>query len=513
MSAPQSSAIQRRIATDLLTYLPAKLLPSITPFITVPVYTHLFSPDEFGRYVLAFGVSELLMAATITGFASGAVRFFVAYKRQGNLSTYFAAMFISFLVMVTAGALVCSGLLLALKPRISPQLYPILWVAIPTFAASSLSELLMNILRAQERRRSYSAFEMLNRGGTVAFSLLLVLVFDVGVAGLLWGQCIMLALTALPLIWLTTRELGGAQIVVSPTHLRQIWGFALPITIGNVAVWALRMSDRYFIESFWNSYEVGLYSVSYNIASRSVFFVVGLFLLVPAPIMMRVWEEEGRQAAEKALRNLSGFFLLIVVPVVVGFAVLANPLVRLLAADEYLAGYRAGWLVALAMLAQGLGELASFGLLLAIRSRVIARNQLIVSGINLVLNLVLIPLWGFMGAALSACLSFSLLVVLQAYASSKYLTWRWPTATTVRVVTASAVMALAAHLVVSGVLRVSNLAPTPSDALAIVSAVAVGGVVYFVVLWLMGEEALKIIPSLFTKAPDESVSQAEPSSV
>ncbi len=502
--------MRKKIATDLLTYLPAKVLPSITPFITVPIYTHLFSPDEFGWYVLAFGISELLMAATITGFASGAVRFFVDFKKQGKLKTYFAAMMVSFVIMVAAGALVSGGALLALRTTLSADLYRILWVAIPTFAATSLSELLMTIIRAQERSRAFSFYEMLNRGGTVVISLVLVLVFGMGVEGLLWGQCIIMALTAIPLTWLIVRHLddenAAGDLTITRTDMSTIWRFSLPITVGHIAMWALRMSDRYVVEMFWDSYEVGLYSVSYRIASRSILFLVGLFWLVPAPIITRIWEEDGRQAAERALTMVSSFFFLMIVPAVVGFAVLAKPLVVLLASDEYLDGYRAGWLIAIAMMCQGLSELASFGMLLSKRSGVVARNLFIIAGANLGLNLLLIPPWGFMGAATSTAISFLLLVGIHAHASAHDLTWRLPLGTLVRVVIASAIMGLAAYLVTTGIVEISRMSETITYAIAMLVAILTGMIVYAALLWVMREESIRSLPALFSSSDSDAVS-------
>lgn len=505
--------VQNRIVSDLLTYLPAKVLPSITPFLTVPIYTHLFSPDVYGHYVLAFGISELLLAATITGFASGAVRFFVAFKQDGKLKSYFAAILISFLVMVAAGSLISGASMLALKSTLSADLYRILWVAIPTYAATALSELLMTIIRAQERSRVYSVFEILNRVGTVVLSLVLVLVFDAGVEGLLWGQAIMMALTSVPLIYLLAQALENdntGTLEISRSDLTRLWSFSLPLAFGYIAMWGLRMSDRYVIEYFWDSYEVGLYSVGYRIASRSIMFLVGLFWLVPAPIITRVWEEEGREATENALTSVTRYFFLLIIPAVTGFAVLAKPLVVLLASDEYLDGYRAGWLIALAMMAQGLSELAMFGMLLATRSRIVARNQLIVAGFNLLMNALLVPRWGFMGAGVTAVTSFSLLVVLHARASAPHLTWRWPLDSLAKVVTAAALMGVIAYVIASGVVSLSTFSETVTYALALLLAVVAGIAVYGAVLWALGEEAIRsIVAFIITPDPRKSASSGD----
>ncbi|NDJ77323.1 MAG: polysaccharide biosynthesis protein [Chloroflexi bacterium] len=497
MSGKPGATIQRQIASDLLAYLPAKALPALTPLITVPIYTHLFAPDQFGQYILAFGVAELLMAVAITGFSSSAIRFYAPFKRLNHLPAYYSAMFTSSGVMIALGAVACGLALLVFKSHISPDLYSLLWIAIPMFAVSASSEVLMNILRAQERSWCFTAMETLNRFGIVAFSLVLVLCLGVGIAGLLWGQFLALLISTILLLRLSTRGVPFRfRMSTGKGHLRPIWRFAVLISLGDVAMWFLRLADRYFIGLFHDSYEVGLYSVSYNIAARSFFLLVGLFMLVPGPIMIRVWEEDGRAAAEKTLTSLTRYFVLLIVPAGVGLTALGRPIVELLAADEYVEGSKAIWLVSGAMMALGIGQLGSLGAILALRSGIIARNQAIAAITSLVLNVILIPTWGYMGAALSGCLAFGALAVLQAHSSAAYVTWRWPLRTLRHTVVASAIMGLVVYLVATAILKLPGLPQTPAQIAAILTAVVAGLVVYALLLWLLGEVSLHSLRQL-----------------
>jgi len=494
-----STTVSRQILADLWRYLPAKIVPALTPLITVPVYTHLFTPHEYGLYVLAFGVAELLLAVAATGLATGAVRFYALYRREQRLASYFTAVPASLGFMIVASTGITVLVLLAFRSRIAPDVYPLLWIALPAFIAAAVSEVLMNILRAQERSRSYALVEVANRAGTVITSLALVFLCGLGVSALLWGQALTLTVIAIPLAVCLTRGIRLDRRTHQPTlpaDLRRILGFSLPLAVGNIAFWVLRLSDRYFIEGFRDSHEVGLYSISYNVASRSIFLVVGLFMLVPGPIMMRTWENEGREAAEAVLTRLSRAFLVLVLPAVVGFCVLARYAITLLAADEYLAGYRAAWLIAGAMFAQGLGELASLGVMLGMQTRVLARNQCIAAVVNVILNTVLISLWGFMGAAISAFLAFALLSALHARASNRYLTWRWPTGTMLRVGLASGVMGIAVSLAASRLEHWTGLPQTPTYAIALLGSMGVGMVVYGGMLWLTGEVSPSTLRSL-----------------
>ena len=119
-------------------------------------------------------------------------------------------------------------------------------------------------------------------------------------------------------------------------------------------------------------------------------------------------------------------FCLMIIPSVVGLSLVAAPLVRLLADEAYYSGYTAIWLVAIASMGFGLSDLGSYGCMVTNRTRLIARSQCLAAGAGLILNFILVPFLGFMGAALSAAIAFGLLALLQARYSARYLTWHWP---------------------------------------------------------------------------------------
>lgn len=478
--------MQRRITKDLLTYLPAKALPALAAFITVPIYTRLFPPADFGNFALATAAAEFLLLGTTTGFGQAAVRFFSAYQLKSDLASYFTTVFgsIGLITFVAAGG--SSVLLLLLQPLISADLYPLLWAAVVLYIASAFNATLMDVLRGEEKSRWYSVIWTGQCYSGIVFGLILVLGFGMDIRGLIWGQTLGLALMIAPLIWLTTRPIALRQACYNPDNFKQIWAFALPFTIGNLAFWTLSLADRYIVELFRGSYEVGLYSVAVKISSRSIQLLVGLFFLVPAPIISRLWEEKGRQATEDALTAFTRMFFLMVIPAVVGLTVVAAPLLHLLADEAYYAGYPAIWLAAIAAMGLGLSDLGSSGCLVTNRTRLIARNQCLAAGVGLLLNFILVPALGFIGAALSALFAFSLLAVLQALTSARYLTWRWPLSSLWRVLAASAAMSAVVLILQTGVRSDTTL----WQAVNLLLSILAGALIYGLVLMVLGEITL-----------------------
>lgn len=489
--------MQKLITKDLLAYLPAKALPALAAFITVPIYTRLFSPAEFGDYVLAVAAAEFLLVVVIEGFGLGAIRFYSAYQRRSGLSSYFAVVFGSVGLITLAATAASAGILVMIRFLIPSEVYLMLWAALALFVASACFTTLTNVLRGQEKSLWYSVFLSSSSFGGIIFGLLLVLVFGMDIGGLIWGQTLGLLLTIIPLVWLTTRSVAVRPAHFNRSDFRQIWTFALPFTIANIAFWMLTLSDRYIVELFRGSYEVGLYSIANKISSRTILLLVSLFILVPVPIVCRLWEERGRQATEEALTAFTRMFFLMVIPAVVGLAVVAAPIVRLLADEAYFGGYGAIWLVACASMALGLSELGRLGCLVTNHTGLIARNQCLAAGAGLILNFILVPTLGFMGAALSAAVSFSLLACLQAITSARFLTWRWPFGSLWRVLTSSAAMTVSVLLVQAG-LHSKTIA---GQVVSLLLSIMTGGLIYGLTLWVLGEVSPQQLLFIFRANP------------
>jgi len=466
----------------MLTYLPSKLLPALTAFISVPILTRLFLPADYGNWALADGVSAFLGAMAISGFGAGVIRFFSAYKVKSELSVFFATLGISTGVIIAAISAISFLALFLLRGILPAVLYPLFFMGILIFMVQAAFEVFMNVVRAQERSGLYTVFELSTRYGSLGLGLVLVIVFGFGVEGLMWGTLVAFALALPLLLFSTTRAEGIHPRCFRMRDALQMWRYSWPLAIGNMAMWGLIMSDRYVISFFRPQSEVGLYSVAYNISGKSIEMLVALFLLSMGPMLMNIWETQGREATEKALAMVTRLFLILCLPAAVGLSVLAVPFVSLLTAEAYHEGYRVVGYVAFSVFLWGFSQIASTGTLIGKKTRWIALNQIFAALINLGLNLLLVPRFGFVAAGITTLIGYAVLFSMQAYISHRYLRWLFPFKTFRNVVIAAICMGVA----VLGVYGMSgNKAGVHLGYLFLSMIVAI--IVYFLSLWLLGE--------------------------
>jgi O-antigen/teichoic acid export membrane protein len=415
-----------RFIQDLAIYLPSKMLPALTALITVPILTHLLTPLEFGSYALAVGVYEFLFALTCSGLGAAAVRFYPAYHVKDQLGAFFAALGGLLLLAVAAGCLGALVLLTWLGASLPDDLLPLLYISVLIFAVQAPHAVLMQVARAQERSRLYTSFDLLTNYSGLALGLLLLAIFGWGVPGLLWGVFVAFALTLTALAPLVIRGRARGAWQLANGDVAGLWRYAWPLALGNMAMWGLRLSDRYLIGAFRSRVEVGVYSAVYNISSKSIDILVAVFLLSLGPLVINTFERLGRRATQQAMYSTTRVFLIVCLPAVVGLTALAGPFVAALTDAPYHAGSQVVGFVVLSSFAYGLSQIASVGLLLAKRTGRIAANQILAVLVNLGLNFILIPRYGFVAAGITTLIGYLTLVVLQALAARPHLAWPFP---------------------------------------------------------------------------------------
>jgi len=474
--------VLRRFVKDMAIYSPSRFLPALTAFVTTPILTRLFPPAEYGYWAMAVSISAFLVALAVDGFVSAVIRFFPAYKAKATLNVFFATISVSIGAAITIVAGVSLLTLFLLKEFLPYVLVQLLPLIILIFIAQCVFSVFIAVVRAQGRSGSFTSFQLLNSYGGLGVGLLLVVVFGFRVEGLLWGTFLILVLTLPFLILLAIRGVG-----IHPQHFHltdafQIWQYAWPLALGNVAMWGLRVSDLFIISLFRPDRDVGLYSVSYNLSAKSIEVLVSLFLLSVSPLVYSTWESEGRAATERTLTVVTRVYLILCLPAAVGLSVLAFPFVALLTAPGYYEGYRIVGFVVFSSFAWGLSNIAMMGLTVKKRARRLGANNIVAASTHIGLQLLLVARFGYVASAISTLIGYTVLLVLQVLASRPHLAWRFPFSTLRNVMAASVVMGLAAW----GIYGLSGDGSKSSPAYLLLSIV-VAVPTYVACLWWLGE--------------------------
>lgn len=326
------------LVKDIGKYLPSQIVPAIVGILSIPIITRLFPPEDYGNYVLTRATIGVL--STLAGWLSmSIIRFYPAYERDGKLDEFYANITKLAVISITVISFAFLGVLLFAKSYISSELYSLMRIGILIFILTSVSGVLLHFLRAKRQVSWYSGFMVWKSITTISLAILLIMIFHFGVEGLLWGSILGLTI-ALPFLW--KKGIGKVRLssnISIPLTLDMV-KYSFPLVVSNLAAWILSLSDRYILEFFRDSQEVGIYSASYAASERSIMLLAALFMLASGPIGINIWEKEGKKKSREFVSKLTRYYLIICFPAVIGLSVLAKPLIKILTAQEYYEGYK-----------------------------------------------------------------------------------------------------------------------------------------------------------------------------
>ena len=185
----------------------------------------------------------------------------------------------------------------------------------------------------------------------------------------------------------------------------------------NIVVWD--RSEMLFLKHFSDIRQVAFYSLAFNITQRLLLLPQAFVSAVSASVMVRI----GREAQSAAALTLTAFRLMafLALPVTFGVAALSDPLVRMLYGPRFLPAIPVLGLLAVFASVKALMLPAQDFLVAAHRQGALLKIMTFTASLNLLLDFILIPAGGAMGAALAnsvaqttACVAVWL-VALRAY--------------------------------------------------------------------------------------------------
>lgn len=371
-------------------------LQIVVQALSLPVLTRLLEPSEYGAVATALVIGNLLAVMVDLGLSRAVTR---AWFRGPDGPDEAKALVVLGLLLVGAASLtaaVTAGVWGAWADDLV-----LLRVAVLLAAAMAARNLLLGLLRAQGRARSYLLVMVLSTSGAQLLGLAAAAAGKSAfsyVCGLAAGSALA-ALLGLALVRPRLR----------PLRRRALWAwgtrFGLLLVPGELAAVAIWFSDRLVVERLLGLEAVGRYQVAYTLGSVLLMLAMGvsqawgpLIYAAEPDHRTRVAQETG--APLLTLGSLAAAALALAAPPVLVVAVPASYRPEGLAAVTAVVA-----LCVLPLLAQ---QGAAHLLTAAERTGWLAAGAVGAAIANLLLTLLLVPALGLLGAAVATLLAYVL---------------------------------------------------------------------------------------------------------
>lgn len=385
-------------------YLPANIVTGATGFLGLVIFTRLLHPDDYGRYALAFAVMTLSHVAVFTWLEAAMARFWAAETGQG-LKDHFHSLYRATLTL-TAVFLPLAAAAIALLPVETP-----LKIAIASGVLGAplrcLNKLAQERFRASGEVATAATIDIVNAVAGLAIGVAFARLGAGGAAPLL-------GLSLAPLLTLPFAFPGEWRRGSGGRYLRgRLWTYAAygyPIAASLALSLTLASTDRFLLAAFLDEAAVGAYHAAYSLSNRTLDVMFIWLGSAGAPALVMALERRGRSGLEVAAREQASTFLLLAVPAAVGLALVARPLAEVMIGEELRAATASVTpLIAASALMAGLTTYYfAQAFTLARDTKRLFAAMAVPAAANLILNLLLIPLFGLVGAASATVLAYGL---------------------------------------------------------------------------------------------------------
>ena len=382
--------------------------------LLLPLYTRYLTPRDYGLIETLVALSAVLTALVAQAMKSAFFRFyFDSEDEQRRLLVVRTAFW--YVVAASTGTLI-AGVVFS---------QPISWLLFGTTGHDGLViaafvglwaamnyEQMTSLFRVEQRSGAYVVATLANVALTIAATVLLVVVFDQGPLGVLVGNFTGTLIVYAALLVYSRRALG---LQFDRSLYRAMNRFGLPLVPSAVALWLTNFSDRFFLVKLSDLHEVGLYSIGVRLASAIVLLLTAFRLAWPA----FAYSIEDDREAGRTYSFVLTYVVYVCCWLALGLGLLAPWLLKLITTEPF---YPAQNVVA--PLAFGV---AAFGAYVVVqigtgRARQTRSNWLVTgaaAAVDIALNLVLIPPYGRMGAAVATVSAYTVLFVMMAWRAQR----------------------------------------------------------------------------------------------
>jgi O-antigen/teichoic acid export membrane protein len=299
------------------------------------------------------------------------------------------------LALAVSGVVIITVLSLALRHEPLMTLGVLLFTA--TFVCSAVLVPLTTVLTANERFDLTSTFQVIGQILTIILSMVF-LWLGADFLGLIYAAFVVMPTQVVLSFWAVRHyQHGSLRFQISPATWPALIRASLPFGLTSLALVFNYNVDTVILDHFYDKSVVGWYSVAY----RLIFSLVAIsrgFLDAITPTLAREHSDNPERVHVWVRKSLQ-WMLLFGLPAAMGVSLLAPQLVRLLYGQSFDPSIPVleviSWDIPLMLICAFCGNVtAAVGL-----ERPAARIYLMSSGINVALNLMLIPRYGMMAAA------------------------------------------------------------------------------------------------------------------
>jgi len=385
-------------------------------FVLIPLYTRSFSVAQFG----ILGLLEVSAVVVISFFGFSLYSGFFRWYWDKSAEDKKESLFFTVTLFQVGVVIVAYFAMLPFLKSFSQLILdsPDYTYLFRLMLISSLIQIVLlmpnTLLRIQEKPWLFTLANLLQLVFSLSVTIYFIVYHHAGIEGIYYGQIAgSLAFAAV----LVRYSIKNMVFKFETALLRDILVYCLPLFFSGVALVILNVTDRYSIKVFGNMADVGLYSYGFKLANTLNVFLITSVNFAIQPMIYRMMNDPDNKRFYARLLTYYTYGTMIFA---LAMMVFSMEITKLFARRvEYFNAWYIFPFIIFSIVFGMMKDVATTGLSISKKTKVIAATVMVTAVLNLILNIILIRLWGNQGAALSKMLSMLVFFALTMYYAQK----------------------------------------------------------------------------------------------
>ena len=372
-------------------------------------------PSGLGLYTLVFTIYMFGMQFAIFGISAALVKYIAEYREDLSKIREFVA--IGIVGSMVSGS-VMGALLYMLSGIISiqffhcPEMVDLLKITAFCFPFIAMQKTVLGTLNGLRKMRWFAIVNIVQNVSIVVISIALVLLLDMGVKGAVVGYVVPTIVVGL-LSLSFTRGCFTTRPVILRTTIRKVLWFGSYIALANCIGLINLEIDSILIGHFINETEVGYYAVA-ALLVQGLILIPNSVLIVSTPAIATYYGKNDYNSIIKLVKAITIKISIITIFAAFSLIFFGQIIIEILFTKEFLSAYYPLLILIIgySIYSPTLSISDTFSSIGKVDVKL--KISVVCATINILLNILLIPIYGIIGAAFatSASLIFTSLVTV-----------------------------------------------------------------------------------------------------
>jgi O-antigen/teichoic acid export membrane protein len=406
-------------------------LAYVVAYLTRLVLARQLGPEEYGLFYSVFTFIIFFLFFRDLGLGKAATKYissYVPFKKFNKVKTVIlSATSFQFISSILFG-LVFFFLAdtLATSYFKNPAAAPLMKILLIYILFSITFVLLKGFFSGFQKFKLYAAVDF-SKNSIVLLLLLFFFSMGFGVFAPVFAYVLVgpiLLVLFLPFL-LKTFPFFKYKITQFKPITKKLFLFGIPVIFTGIGSKVIGYVDTLILTYFRPLAEVGIYNVVLP-SAMMVLFASSSVASVVFPIFSELWAKKDNKKLVEGVRLIHKYIFLGLAPLVFALFSFSDVFLRVFFGAEYIVGSVTLRILLVGVLFFTLASINHSIISSIGRPAVVTRIILAAAGLNLLANIVFIPLWGIVGAGIATALSYGLALVLSTRATRRFIQIKIP---------------------------------------------------------------------------------------